>query len=347
MRTYSFDVDSAAVRPVRLITITRVDGQVYRLCTWSKPITIGSETWTPGIGLVEYAVTERNDGTPASTQLDAACYAGGMFDPAEVAVGLFDGAIMEVHVCDANNPTAKDFHFYGQIYPTMQALHEKVRFEAQNHLAFPRRNLVQSYTVMCHNMFGDRFCRVPVVRPLVARSTAYALGDAVRVLTGDAPAGYGNRYFEVTTAGTTSDTAPTFNYTIGSTTADGSVVFTARNAFERACTIASVVNYHNLILTASPDARAVDGWYNPGKIQFFSGKNKNKIFKIGFWLAGSLQLTTFLPAGFNAEAGDAALIWPDCDKTATMCNDKYANILNNGGFPYFEGAKAAASSDFG
>lgn len=54
-----------------------------------------------------------------------------------------------------------------------------------------------------------------------ASATAYSLGDSVRPTTPD-----GRRY-EVTQAGTSGGTEPTFNSTIGSTTSDGTVTWTS------------------------------------------------------------------------------------------------------------------------
>lgn len=339
MRLYSFDPASAKI--ARLYTLTRKDETVLRFTSWSAPITIGADTWSPGVGLTEYSITERNDGTPASTQFDIALSTSNGFEPDEVFQGMFDGAELEIDVCDAGNPTQRHFHFYGTIFPTAQALHNHASFEARNPHAFPRFNLVPTYTVMCRHSLGDRFCGVPVMRPEVRRSTAYVLGDTVRKLTGVSPGGYGNVYFEVTTAGTTAGSAPTFDYAVGNTTTDGSVVFTARNAFERACEIDLVPDRHNMTLTALPDPRASDAsWFNPGKIMFTSGRNKNRVVRIGYWDPVDKLITTFLPAALLTVSGDEALIWPDCNKTLAMCDDKFDRARFHGGFPYFEGAKA-------
>jgi len=344
MRTYSFDLTTG--KPVRLYTLTREDGTVYRFTSWDRAITIpGDATWQSVTGLLEYDVTESKDGTPASTAIGLATLAGGLIDPVDVALGLFRRAVLEVHIANAANPTAKDFHFIGKVTAVDQSSYDAVVFEADNHHAFPRNKLVDTFQLHCRYAFGNTFCGIPVMRPDVARSTAYAIGGCVRALTGASPAGYGNVYFEVVTAGTTAASMPTYNYTIGALTTDGSVVFIARNAWERACTIDTVQNHHNLTLTELPDPRAIDGWYNPGKITFASGRYKNRTFKIGYWTQSDLRLITFQPVGICVQAGDTALIWPDCNKTPIMCHDKYDNSLRHGGFSRFAGAKAASSSD--
>jgi hypothetical protein len=340
MRTFALDPATATI--ARLITITRRDGTILRLTPWPRAIHIGDEVWLPATGLKTFNIGERSNGEPASTQLQLSASSGGIVTEIDIEDELYVGADVEIFLTDADNPAAKDFEFFGRIGSWSFPAHDVCTFNLKNPLAFPRHNLVPAFSVMCRFALGDQFCGVPIMRPEVTRSTAYALGESVRHLTGAAPAGYGNVYFETTTAGTTAATAPSYNYSVGATTTDGSAVFTARNAYERACEIAAVVNQHNMTLTASPDPRAVDNWYAPGKIQFASGRFKGRTYKIGGWRASDLQLTTYLPAGLCVQPGDTALIWKDCNKTIAQCEAPFDNVRRFGGFPYYEGAKAVA-----
>jgi hypothetical protein len=340
MRTLALDPAAATI--ARLITITRRDGTILRLTPWPRAIHIGAEVWLPAPGLKTFDIGERSNGEPASTQFALSAGSGGIVVAIDVEDGLFDGADVEIFLTDADNPTTKDFEFLGRIGSWSFPAHDVCTFSLKNPFGFPRHNLVPVFSVMCRFSLGDQFCGVPIMRPEVTRSTAYALGDCVRYLTGAAPAGYGNVYFETTTAGATAATAPTYNYSVGATTTDGAAVFTARDAYERACEIAVAVNAHNLTLTASPDPRAVDNWYAPGHIQFASGRLKGRTYKIGGWRASDRRLTIYLPAGLCVAAGDTALIWKDCDKTIAQCEDPFDNVRRFGGFPYYEGAKAVA-----
>ena len=340
MRTFALDPATATI--ARLITITRRDGTVLRLTPWPRSIHLGGETWLPAPGLKTFDIGERSNGEPASTQIQLSAGSGGIVAGIDIEDELYDGAEVRIFLTDADSPTEKDFEFFGRIGSWSSPAHDVVTFNVKNPFAFPRHNLVPVFSVMCRFALGDQFCGVPIMRPEVKRSTSYALGTSVRHLTGAAPAGYGNVYFETTTAGTTAATAPSYNYSVGATTTDGSAVFTARNAYERACEIAVVVDQHNLKLTTSPDSRAVDNWYAPGHIQFASGRLTNRVYKIGGWRASDLQLTTYLPAGQCAAPGDTALIWNDCNKTIAQCETPFDNVRRFGGFPYYEGAKAVA-----
>ena len=344
MRTYSFDFTTGI--PVRLFTITRRDGEVLRLTTWTNPITIGANTWTPAKGLKLSNIAERYDGSPASCQFSAAMISGGSFDPIDVAVGRFDGATVLIEITNAASPTARDFDFFGRIGATDLTTLESVAFEARNPHAFPNYQLVETYSVMCRHMFGGRFCRVPIMRPDVARASAYAAGAATRTrfAAANTPEDYANRYLECTVAGTTAASAPAFSSVVGATTVDGSATWTTRDAWERAARVASISNRHNIILDRLPDVRAASaGWYAPGKVFFDSGRYKNRGGKIGVWNESTFQITLFEPLGGFVAVNDWLFIWPDCNKTLDMCVDKYANGLNYGGFPQFKGAKTAAA----
>lgn len=314
------------------------------MTTWPRLIiTDDGNTWLPERGLKTFDVSERNNGEPATTQLQVAAYDDGLVTPADVIDKLFEGATVWMYLVDVANPANRAFEFYGRIGTWNWPALDVVTFVITNPHGKPRYNLVPVFSVMCRFGFGDRFCGVPVMRPAVARSTHYAVGDCTRYCApGAAPEGFGNVYFETTTAGTTAASAPSYNYTVGATTTDGSAVLTARNAFERHCEIASVTDRHNMKLTASPDPRAVTNWYAPGKIQFATGRLKNQTYKVGGWRASDLQLTTFQPVGLYAALGDKALIWPDCSKTLDNCVTPYANGRRYGGFRYYEGAQAVS-----
>ncbi len=341
MRLYSFDLSTANVKSV--FTVTRRDDEVRRFTDHSTAITVDGETYEVAAGLKLFDIAEHNDGTPASTQLQISCDEDGPVTPQDVADKLYESAIVDWRLVDADNPTTPDFHFHGSVRGVSKPFRGQVVFDLRNNFGFPRSNLSSVYTVMCRWPFGGTMCGIPIMRPDMERSTAYAVGDTARFRS-PSPSSYFNTYFEVTaiTTGITASSAPSFNYTVSSTTVDGGVTWTARNAWERNCVIGTVVDRHNLTLTASPDPRAVDDWYNPGKIMFTTGKLKNKVFRIGGWTASGFQLTTYSPTGILTEVGDEAFIWPDCDKTIAMCVNKYNNARRHGGFPNYQGANAAS-----
>lgn len=346
MRSYTFNVATVAALAC-LITITRRDGTVYRITNWSQTIRIGSTTWVPGVGLKLFDIGERNDGSPSTTQIEFSAYDGGLFDPEDVAKEVFAEAELLIQICDPLNPAGPDFHFYGKFARKGQPLHGAILYEVVNPFSRPRYSLVAQFTLMCRHIFGGPICGVPIHDPrqtadTIQRSTAYALGDK-RINLRTAPNDYGNVFFEVTTAGTTASSAPSFNYSVSATTTDNSVVWTARNSLQRSVEVDTVPDRHSLVFTADPDPPYVD-WEGPGKLLLLSGTNKHRVFSIGLWDETNLRATFRDAIGDCTQSGDVGLLWPHCDKTRTGHNKfvPFTAAKIYGGFPYFEGAKAAS-----
>lgn len=150
---------------------------------------------------------------------------------------------------------------------------------------------------------------------------------------------YEHRVYEVTTAGTTDGSQPTYDETIGNTTTDGTAVLTARDAFFRHGEIVDVIDGKTFILNVS-EARAVDGWFDQGAIVFESGNNSGKVIEARVWTQADSQLVIFVPPPFTLLPGTKIKIYPGCDKRLTTCVSKFANAINFRGEPFIPGQDA-------
>ena len=98
-------------------------------------------------------------------------------------------------------------------------------------------------------------------------------------------------------------------------------------------TIGTLIDRFNFTVAglASPPA---DGWFNQGTFETESG------FKgvIANWLQGSLKITMYQPQCLaRLTAGEGITLYPGCDKTATMCRERYNNRINHQGEAHFLG----------
>lgn len=121
--------------------------------------------------------------------------------------------------------------------------------------------------------YDERFgCKVRLNPPTWLASTAYtvvqqydaALGSIVK------PSTYNGRHFKCTTAGTSGGSEPSWNTTLGATTSDNTVVWTAVEAKTKTGAITRVVDSRTFGDTSRGEA---PGWYDHGLLTFLTGAN--------------------------------------------------------------------------
>lgn len=200
------------------------------------------------------------------------------------------------------------------------------------------QNIIDNYGPECPVDLGDSKCMVPIFPAVLGRSAEVKLGQSFRVDTagGGSQSAYENRVYEVTTAGTTAGSQPTYDTTIGVTTTDGTAVLTARDAFMRDATILAVTGPRTFTITVS-EARAVNDWFNQGGLTFEEGDNQNVTREIRDWDQGTGQIDLFLPMPFLPVVGQRIRLYPGCDKRLVTCRDRFANVLNFRGYPHVPG----------
>jgi uncharacterized phage protein (TIGR02218 family) len=110
------------------------------------------------------------------------------------------------------------------------------------------------------------------------------------------------------------------------------------DAWSRNFVVASVTDRLTFTVVIS-EARAVDGWFDGGVVEFDvgSGNNAGRAFEVKTWDQSSVQVVLFLPVGFDIQVGDTGRIYPGCDKRMVTCRDKFLNILNRRAEDYLPG----------
>jgi len=179
---------------------------------------------------------------------------------------------------------------------------------------------------------------MPLRPALVARSTAYALGAFVRVETDTVAVGSlreQGRLYECTTAGTSAASAPTFSTTVATTTADGGVTWTAREAWTRGGRVEtsgdrSTIQAEALLAIGG----YADGWFEGGVVVGETGANAGVARDVLAWTQATRTAGLFLPMPYAIAVGDVFRIQPGCDKRLVTCRTKFANRLNFRGEPH-------------
>jgi hypothetical protein len=346
-------LDEETTRLAAIWRITRKDGAQFFFTDHDWDIVFGGDTYRADAGFERTAI--RSDAGFAVDNLDlVGVFAEGGIVEDEVRAGLFDGAEIAISFVNWEDPDG-----HGEIRLRHGTLGE-TRLTPQGYFTAELRglsqplaqNTLQMYGPDCRADLGDSRCRFPLWPGVVARGTAYAAGQFVRASN---PAGgtnaldFDDRIYECTTAGTTHATVqPTYEVTVGTTTTDGTAVFTAREGFTRASEVALVDNDRELHADAALDGYA-DGWFDEGLLVWESGANAGAAYEVKRWTRATRRLELWSAARLPLEVGDKFRVSPGCHKRVIEdCRDKFriagsllfadGNARNFRGEPYMPGS---------
>lgn len=306
------------------------DGTTVRVSATGKTATFDSQTWSADKSFKGSTLKFSGDGSVPDGEVTAPAAISDAYDSEDVYAGTFEGMQITLYVFNHADPSVGGM----QLGPyTVGEISYDDRgkisvFEVRGILQRAKEITVEELSVSCRSDLGDMrpgFCSLPLYPDDVARSTAYAVGDYVRV----ADAGnYHDRMFRCSTAGTTDGSAPAYNYTVAATTTDGTAVFTAEEAWVRSGVVATHTDDSDFTATLT-ESRAVDGWFaNNGIIHFTSGENAGLSFHIRSWTQSTSRIQLWIAPRWPVAVGDTFEIMPGCNKTFPMCRDRFSNSIN-------------------
>lgn len=319
--------------------ITRRDGTVFRYTDHDRDLLVSGNTYSSTNGYSRSAVS--TDDTLSVDNLETTGYlAPGQVTAVDVRAGLWDHAEVRMFLVNWADTTQGILRLrrgrLGEVSTTQTGL---FRSELRGLTQSLQQRILELYGPECRADLGDSRCRVPIDPPVRINSTAYAVGDHVKVVTAAVPDGtygdYENRIYRCTTAGTSDASAPTFDETPGNTTNDGTVVWTAVQAWTRHAEVATAANRLTFTITVD-EARAVDDWFNYGAVIFESGPNAGAVREVKNWVQSTSTVELFSPVPFNIGVGDKLRLYKGCDKTRETCAF-FENILNFRGEPFMTG----------
>lgn len=82
-----------------------------------------------------------------------------------------------------------------------------------------------------------------------------------------------------------------------------------------------------------------DGTFEDGEVKWLTGNNALTRSEIRSQIGG--EVTLHVPAPFDIQVGDTFDLIAGCDKTTATCRDKFANLVNHGGFAFIPGTGQA------
>lgn len=310
------------------------DGTTIRVSSTGQNITFddgsGSATWTKDKSFKVSQLKDRGNGDVPDGEIVAPTAISSSYDAEDIFVGTFEGMEITLYMIDYTDPS--DGSMQKGPYTVSEIDYDErgkiASFEVRGILQRAKQITVEEYSVSCRSDLGDMrpgFCNLPLYPDDVERSTEYALGDYVRVPdSGD----YHNRMFECTTAGTTDGTAPSYDYTVGNTTTDGTAVFTAREAWVRSAVVATVTADDDFTVTVT-ESRSVNDWFaNNGIIHWMTGDNAGLNTHVRSYTHSTKRIRLWASTRWTVQVGDTLEIMPGCDKTFSMCKARFSNTIN-------------------
>lgn len=317
--------------------ITRRDGVAYHFTDHDRDLAVEGATYTAATGYTRTAVANNAslavdnldvEGMLDSDAISEADLRAGRFDHAEIKMfavnwaDLSQGKLMLRSGWLGEVRVTRGGTFVAELRGLAQALQQRIG---------------ELYSPECRTDLGDAHCKVPLWPDLTQRTTAYAVGDTAAAETGTGTESQKREgvIYECTTAGTTGASEPPWDTTVGNTTADGTVVWTARAAWFASGAVTMLTDRRQFATDLSGFA---DGWFDGGLLVWETGDNAGIAQEVKTQTAGDVAL--FLPMPYAIQIGDVFRVFPGCDKRLETCRTRFANVLNFRGEPHVPGNDA-------
>jgi hypothetical protein len=305
------------------------DGTTIRVSGTGQDQSFNSQTWTDDKSFKGSTLKFQADGSVPDGEVTAPTAISDAYDEEDVYAGTFEGMQITLFLISFNSPS--DGGMQLGPYEVSEINYDDrgriATFEVRGILQQAKTITVEELSVSCRSDLGDQrpgFCNLPLYPDDVARSTAYAVGDYVRVPdSGD----YHNRMFRCSTAGTTAGSAPSYNYTVAATTTDGTAVFTAEEAWVRSGVVATRTDDGDFTATLT-ESRAVNEWFTNGVLKWTSGLNIGTYNQVRKWTQSGSHIQLWGTARWTVAVTDTFEITPGCDKTFSICKTRFSNSIN-------------------
>jgi hypothetical protein len=330
--------------------ITRQDGVAFYFTDHDQDIVFEGNTYRASVGYTRSAVSANSDMSTDNVELR------GMFDDdtitnEDLQSGLFDFAEALIFMVNWNDLTMGAMKLRRASLGDVQGTPSGIFITTLNGLvSVLNHNVGDLYQSTCRSDLGDSKCQVPIAPPDWTANTAYG-NDSTQLANYARPLTFISipltsyfvqslDTFVCTTSGTSGATEPAWNTTVGSTTSDGSAVWTAISPWRRLATVATLTDQMNFKITVT-EPRDVDGWFSLGTVKFLTGNNIGRAIEIKKWVQATGIVTLYLPCPLPIQIGDTLLIHPGCDKSLqgnNGCKAKFNNVINRQAEDYVPGS---------
>jgi hypothetical protein len=304
--------------------------QIIGITTTDQDVVLAGVTYRAGLGVNPSSISSEVNTIPASTEVDGFFSIDGVLE-ADILAGKWDNASVEIMIYNWASPADGVVTLFKGRIASVRIEGRKYLFELTDLIDLLSLNVGELTSPACRADLFDAKCKVKSNPPTWASSTAYTLNPAYDANAGSVvkPSSQSRRWFRCTTAGTSGGSEPSWNLTVGATTADGSAVWTAINAFVLSGSVTTATS--NQVFSDSSITEATGFWAH-GKIVWTSGLNQGRAMEIK--TQSSTVISLYLPMVNAIGIGDTFAIYAGCDKLVNTCKTKFGNTYNFRGEPH-------------
>lgn len=340
---YATHIDQSSTTLAICLKATRTDGEAFGFCSHDRPLTVSGTTYVPGL---KPSAQQSKSGLEATNSETEGGFGTDAVTEDDIRAGRWDYAAIEVFRVNWSDLTMGIEKIgkgrLGQI------TRGRTQFTAEllGLMEVFSQQIGRTVEPACDADLGDSRCKVRLDPPAWAALTAYTVRPASEAGNGSVVkhASRPARQFRCTTAGTSGAVAPTFNNTIGGTTADGSVTWTTEQALTVTGSITSVTD--RSVFRDNTRAEAAD-FFGAGKITITSGDNDGLSREIKSYAANG-TITLQLPFPYDVAVSATYEMEAGCRfRFSEDCKTKFDNANNFRGFPHVPGVDFLSSGKVG
>jgi uncharacterized phage protein (TIGR02218 family) len=191
--------------PARIGVITRTDGTIIRFAESDTALVVDGDTFAVVPGLQVSAVKHTDNGEMPSCQIVAVHGFGfaTTFNSADIDLGLFDGATVQLYIVDRLNLTRKGLLFTGEVSNiSSDIIQHQVAFDVKGAASFSRVVMTQKRAPMCRTDLFSVLCQLNKAVYAVSATVASITDNFTFTVSGLVQAdGYFNQGVVVTSSG--------------------------------------------------------------------------------------------------------------------------------------------------
>ena len=235
-------LQQAVTTLAELWKIVRTDGVTFYYTTHDQDIEVGGQTYLSTSGFSRTTITNHADGQVDSLEVTGFFTASGL-QRADIEASRFDFASIYLSLVNWADLTMGSMAlrrgYLGEA-TTSRSGQFSVELRGMTQVLIQEFNNV--FQPICRNDLGDSHCQIPIKPAAWIAATAYGPGNYVTPATLSSDESLIALFINDGGTGVSGGTEPSWDFTIGATTVDGSVTWTAVTSLRQIATISSVVD---------------------------------------------------------------------------------------------------------